>query len=65
MMLTRGVSPVVVARQLGHASSAVTTSVYEHLLEDGLLDEAVRCVHVAGDVAGADAQEPVIARASA
>ena len=53
-MLTRGVSPVVVARQLGHASSAITTSVYEHLLEDALLDEAVRSVQGAGEGAGAD-----------
>jgi hypothetical protein len=52
LMLTVGVSPVVVARQLGHASSAITTSVYEHLLDDGLLDEAVSSVHVAGSVAG-------------
>ena len=29
------------ARQLGHASSQVTTSAYEHQLDDGLLDDAL------------------------
>jgi integrase len=58
LMLTAGVSPVVVARQLGHASSAITTSVYEHLLDDGLLDEAVSSVRVAGGVAVAIEHEP-------
>ena len=62
LMLTAGVSPVVVARQLGHASSAITTSVYEHLLDDGLLDEAVSSVRVAGGVAGAIEREPETAR---
>jgi integrase len=40
-MLNGGKAAAVVARQLGHASSAVTTSVYEHLLHDGLLDDAL------------------------
>ena len=65
LMLTRGVSAVVVARQLGHASSAITTTVYEHLLEDTLLDEALRSVRVAGAVAGAREQEGEEARDAA
>jgi integrase len=40
-MLTGGKAAAVVARQLGHASSQVTTTVYEHLLYDGLLDDAL------------------------
>lgn len=51
-MLSAGVSAVVVAAQLGHASSAITHAVYEHLLDDGALDVAVRSVRVAGSVAG-------------
>jgi hypothetical protein len=40
-MLTGGKAAAVVARQLGHASSQVTTGVYEHLLYDGMLDDAL------------------------
>jgi integrase len=40
-MLTGGKAAAVVARQLGHASSQVTTGIYEHLLYDGLLDDAL------------------------
>ncbi len=53
-MLTRGISPVVVARQLGHSDSRITTMVYEHLQNDTLLDAAldvVRVPNVARDVA--------------
>jgi integrase len=57
VMLTGGASATVVARQLGHADSRITTQVYEHLLHDGLLDEALtafdRLPEVAGRVAGA------------
>jgi integrase len=52
-MLSAGTPAVVVAAQLGHASSAITHAVYEHLLDDAQLDAAVRSVRVAGDVAGA------------
>jgi integrase len=41
MMLTAGKSLPVVARQLGHASSQITAMVYEHLLDDALLDDAL------------------------
>ena len=51
-MLSAGVRAVVVAAQLGHASSAITHAVYERLLDDAALDAAVRSVRVAGDVAG-------------
>ena len=60
-MLTAGTPAVVVAAQLGHASSAITHAVYEHLLDDTALDAAVRSVRVAGGVAGtetAEEQEP-------
>lgn len=40
-MLTRGISPVVVARQLGHGDSRITTMVDEHLQNDALLDAAL------------------------
>ncbi len=40
-MLVAGVPAAIVARQLGHSSPAVTTTVYEHLLDDGLLDVAL------------------------
>ena len=55
MMLTGGKSAVVVARQLGHRDSRITTQVYEHLMDDGLLDDALDVFHapeVAGEVAG-------------
>lgn len=65
LMLTRGVSSVVVARQLGHASSAITHAVYEHLLEDSALDAAVRSVRVAGAVAGSDGRSHEVAREAA
>ena len=41
MMLTAGKSLPVVARQLGHGSSQITATVYEHLLDDALLDDAL------------------------
>jgi integrase len=41
MMLTGGKSAVVVARQLGHRDARIMTQVYEHLLDDGLLDGAL------------------------
>jgi integrase len=53
-MLSAGVPAVVVAAQLGHASSAITHAVYEHLLDDTALDAAVRSVRVAGAVAGSN-----------
>lgn len=56
-MLTAGTPAVVVAAQLGHASSAITHAVYEHLLDDQALDAAVRSVRVAGDVAGTETEE--------
>ena len=43
VMLTAGNPLPVVARQLGHASSEITARVYEHLLDDALLDDAVGC----------------------
>src|SRR5262249_20311966 len=55
MMLTGGKSAVLVARQLGHKDSRITTTVYEHLLDDGLLDDALDVFgdrKVAGEVAG-------------
>ena len=58
-MLTNGTS-VVVARQLGHKDSRITTRVYEHLLDDGLLDAALSVFQppdVAGRVAGLDEAE--------
>jgi integrase len=60
MMLTGGKSAVVVARQLGHKDSRITTQVYEHLLDDGLLDDALNVFersNVAGRVAGASEQQ--------
>jgi integrase len=56
-MLTAGTPAVVVAAQLGHASSAITHAVYEHLLDDTALDAAVRSVRVAGGVAGTETLE--------
>ena len=59
-MLTNGTSAVVVARQLGHKDSRITTRVYEHLLDDGLLDAALSVFQppdVAGRVAGLDEAE--------
>ena len=56
-MLVSGVPAAVVARQLGHASSQVTTSVYEHLLDDGLLDVALQAFRPADDAS--DVQKPV------
>jgi integrase len=41
IMLTAGKPLPVVARQLGHASSKITAEVYEHLLDDELLDDAL------------------------
>jgi integrase len=60
-MLVAGVPAPVVARQLGHASSQVTTSVYEHLLDDGLLDVALQAFRPAPDVGdeAPDVQESV------
>ena len=40
-MLAGGKKASTVANQLGHANSHVTTSVYEHLLHDDLLDDAL------------------------
>lgn len=61
-MLSAGTPAVVVAAQLGHASSAITHAVYEHLLDDTALDAAVRSVRVAGTVAGAGDEEEIEAR---
>jgi integrase len=41
ILLTASKPLPVVARQLGHASSKITAAVYEHLLEDSLLDDAL------------------------
>ena len=41
VMLTAHKALPVVARQLGHASSQITALVYEHLLDDALLDGAL------------------------
>jgi integrase len=41
IMLTASKPLPVVARQLGHASSKITAAVYEHLLDDALLDDAL------------------------
>jgi integrase len=60
MMLTGGKSAVVVARQLGHRDSRVTTQVYEHLLDDGLLDDALavfESARIAGRIAGRSGAE--------
>ena len=54
VMLTAGKPLPVVARQLGHASSEITARVYEHLLDDALLDDALAAFEgsrVARDVA--------------
>ena len=53
-MLSAGVPAPVAARQLRDASSAITTTVYEHLLSDTALDFAVASVRVAGSVAGTE-----------
>jgi integrase len=58
IMLTASKPLPVVARQLGHASSKITAQVYEHLLEDALLDDALDAFEssrIAGRIAGADA----------
>jgi integrase len=54
VMLTARKPLPVVARQLGHASSEITARVYEHLLDDALLDDALEAFErprVARDVA--------------
>ena len=56
-----GIPAAVVARQLGHSSSQVTTSVYEHLLSDGPLDLALEVFRPAAadatDIGGTDATD--------
>lgn len=65
MMLTGGKAAVVVARQLGHLDSRITTQVYEHLLNDGLLDDVLdvfrvfRCAELDRNVAQHVAQQQV------
>jgi hypothetical protein len=39
VMLSHGVSLIVVSRQLGHADAQITVTVYAHLLRDERLDE--------------------------
>jgi integrase len=59
-MLTGGKTLPVVARQLGHASSAITAAVYEHLLDDALLDDALEvfdCSRIARRIAQPDELE--------
>jgi integrase len=40
IMLSQGVSLIVVSRQLGHANPNITAMIYAHLLSDTQLDEA-------------------------
>jgi len=60
IMLTAGKPLPVVARQLGHASSKITAAVYEHLLDDALLDDALEAFdlpRIAQRIAQADELE--------
>lgn len=41
-MISRGISSTVLARLMGHESSAITEKVYVHLFDQVRTDEAVR-----------------------
>jgi mRNA-degrading endonuclease toxin of MazEF toxin-antitoxin module len=60
VMLTAGKPFPVVAWQLGHASSKITATVYEHLLDGALLDDALEAFdrpRIAHRIAQADELE--------